>query len=272
MLAGTGFHVIDDTNYSVRPGDLVFLNPHVVHQVHTRDYITNNGQLVYVDLYMSRPYVERVLRDYEVAREIIQNQVYTTREGQQVPVVPVIHLSGRKQEMFAQLFSYMCEEEWEQEYNYQNILRRFSLLVIDEIVRNVTMRNGMTLHSVGSITNETIQYVDAHYRERIKLSDVAAMSYMQPSYFCKQFKKYYKMTFVHYIHKRRIETAVEMLKRGNVANIGDLIDYLGYQDRQQFYKYFRLYTGTTPSLLLRALREPDGKNNTYSDTENVDLL
>lgn len=269
ILSGTGFHVIDGVNYSVQRGDLVFLNPRIVHQVYTRDYITDGGQLTYVDLYMSRDFVERALQDYPAARQILQDLVYTTQDGQTVPVVPVIHLSGRKQDMFASLFAYMYEEELQREYNYQNILRRFSMMVIDEIVRDVTRRNGLTIHSIGSITKETVQYIENHFRERIKLSDVAAMSYMQPSYFCKQFKKYYKMTFVHYIHKRRIETAVELLKRGNVHSIGDLIEYLGYQERQQFYRYFRMYTGMTPSQLQRTLREPDGKNNAYPQDKEL---
>lgn len=265
VLGGTGFHVVDGVNYSVQKGDLIFLNPRVVHQIHTRDYVTNDGKFEYVDLYMSRSFVDNELFHNPYAKEIILDQELQTEDGHRVPVIPVLRLPESKFSFFSSLFQYMCDESKNKEYNYQSILKRLALMIIDETVRYVYLNNGSSIHSVGSITNETIQYIEKHFRDRITLNEVAQMSYMQPSYFCKQFKKYYKMTFVHYIHKRRIETAVELIKRGSVHSISELIEYLGYQERQQFYKYFRLYTGMTPSQLQKTLLKPDGKNNTFPD-------
>ena len=127
-------------------------------------------------------------------------------------------------------------------------MQDLAFTVIHLILRNIAECDGKILNNIGAIPQAVTEYIEAHFTEKITLKETAALAHMQPSNFCKQFKKYYKTSFVKYIHKRRIETAVDMIKRGypNIK-IYAVAQQVGYASPQQFYQYFRQYVGCTPT-------------------------
>ena len=260
ILGGTGYQGIDNRNYEVQYGDITFVNPKEVHQVFTKDFFTNDGKLLYVDVYVSEKFISRELMSDSVRWNIISELLFEKNDGQKVTVAPVVHIPEKDQTFVAEIFNQMCKEYAEKKPHYQEIMKKLFLIVVDLIVRCIESCNGITLTNTGAIPRNVMQYIDEHYRENITLKQLAAMSYMQPAHFCKQFKKCYNITFLKYIHKKRIDLAVDILKRGNIVRIGDIGEYVGYNTRQQFYKYFHQFMGCTPS--------DYAKKNKISNKEN----
>ncbi len=260
ILGGTGYQGIDDTNYEVQCGDITFVNPKEVHQVFTNDFFTNDGKLLYVDVYVSEKFISRELKSDSVRWDIISELLFEKNDGQKVTVAPVVHIPEKDQVFAAEIFNQMCKEYAESKPHYQEIMKKLFLIVVDLIVRCIESSNGRTIANTGAIPRTVMQYIDEHYRENITLKQLAAMSYMQPAHFCKQFKKCYNITFLKYIHKKRIDLAVDILKRGNIVRIGDIGEYVGYNTRQQFYKYFHQFMGCTPSDYVKKRKNSNKEN------------
>lgn len=57
------------------------------------------------------------------------------------------------------------------------------------------------------------------------------------------------MTILNYIHKVRIENAVRFLKNERLS-IQEASLKTGYQNLNNFYKYFKIFMGETPAAFL----------------------
>lgn len=104
------------------------------------------------------------------------------------------------------------------------------------------------------IVNTVLAYIHLHYRENIRIEDLVKVSYCTESHLSRLFKKHTQETIVSYIHKVRISKAAAMLKEGNVG-IQEAALQTGYQNLNNFYKYFKANIGDTPAVYLKKLEE-----------------
>lgn len=105
----------------------------------------------------------------------------------------------------------------------------------------------------GFTNNETVnhilEYIHHHYDEKIELEDLAGETYCTESHIARLFKKYMNMTILNYIHKVRIENAVRFLRNERLS-IQETALRTGYQNLNNFYKYFKIFMGETPAVFL----------------------
>lgn len=98
--------------------------------------------------------------------------------------------------------------------------------------------------------NDVIEYVNRHYSEELGLRQLAQMLYVTPNHLAKLFKKNMNISLVTYIHQVRIANAVKLL-RTKEYSIKSIAELTGYHNLNHFYKYFKIYTGTTPAQFLQ---------------------
>ncbi|WP_051620328.1 AraC family transcriptional regulator [Paenibacillus sp. UNC451MF] len=91
-----------------------------------------------------------------------------------------------------------------------------------------------------------LDYVEAHYSEPIRIQDVLPLVHLEYHYFIKYFQKHIGMTFVDYLHVRRIK-ASERLMLTKSLSIADIGVQSGFQNVTQFIRIFKRYNGCTPS-------------------------
>ncbi|MBB3113305.1 YesN/AraC family two-component response regulator [Paenibacillus phyllosphaerae] len=91
-----------------------------------------------------------------------------------------------------------------------------------------------------------IQYIDDHYQEEITLTSLARHVTMGENYVSALFKKKTGETLIHYLHRIRIEKAIEFLRTTDwpVSSVGQQV---GFMNDNYFIKIFKRFTGTTPS-------------------------
>ena len=58
------------------------------------------------------------------------------------------------------------------------------------------------------------------------------------------------ISILNYIHRLRIEKAVSYLKEGRMT-IQEIAEAVGYQNLNNFYKYFKQEKGETPAVFLQ---------------------
>ncbi len=95
-------------------------------------------------------------------------------------------------------------------------------------------------------TAMALDYMESHYAEAIRLSDVAGHCHMSESEFSRVFKKEHGVTFCECLLKFRISKACESLGDPRVQVKTVAFD-VGFNDMSYFARTFRRHTGVTPS-------------------------
>jgi AraC-like DNA-binding protein len=88
--------------------------------------------------------------------------------------------------------------------------------------------------------------VNAHIFANLSIDELAKLSGLSVTSFKTEFNKTFKEPPGHYIRKRRIERAKELLSISNYT-IGEIADQLGYNDLSHFSKSFQAMCEQSPS-------------------------
>lgn len=88
-------------------------------------------------------------------------------------------------------------------------------------------------------------YIARHLNQPIKINSIAEEIGINPSYLSRRFSKKEGISITHYIHKKRIEAASNMLKYSN-KSISEIAAYLCFPSQSHFGKIFREHTGVSP--------------------------
>ncbi|MDG0791416.1 response regulator [Cohnella ginsengisoli] len=94
--------------------------------------------------------------------------------------------------------------------------------------------------------NKIIQYIEQHYDQDITLGSLSRYVMMGENYVSALFKKKTGETLIHYLHRTRVDKAIELLMNTDlpVNRIGQRV---GFMNDNYFIKIFKRMTGTTPS-------------------------
>lgn len=104
----------------------------------------------------------------------------------------------------------------------------------------------------------TAAWINAHYSEPISVPDLARMSHCSLSQFNRQFKRFFKMTPIAYIHLMRVNAARELLEHSTQL-IADIAQTVGFYDQSHFIRIFKHFRGVTPHQYRLRLRR--GQSN-----------
>ncbi|MFC4597804.1 response regulator [Cohnella hongkongensis] len=91
-----------------------------------------------------------------------------------------------------------------------------------------------------------IQYIEQHYDQEITLASLARHVMMGENYVSALFKKKTGETLIHYLHRIRIEKAIEYLRTTDLP-VNQIGQNVGFMNDNYFIKIFKRITGTTPS-------------------------
>jgi AraC-like DNA-binding protein len=89
------------------------------------------------------------------------------------------------------------------------------------------------------------EHVETHLSESIDVAELAAIAGLSVFHFARQFKQSAGVTPHHYLIKRRVERAREMLVRTDFS-LSEIAIVTGFSDQSHFARHFRHVLGTTP--------------------------
>lgn len=95
-----------------------------------------------------------------------------------------------------------------------------------------------------AVIPQVIRYLTEHFREPLRLDDLAARFFISKSYLNRHFKAYTNSTVYAYLMALRITHARRMLREG--ATAAEAGRECGFSDYSTFYKAFKAQTGITP--------------------------
>lgn len=109
-----------------------------------------------------------------------------------------------------------------------------------------------------------IQYINTHYKQSIKLEDLAQICCMSPNYFHKRFKEALNVTPANYQTVLKMNAALQMLASAEIP-IKNIASELGFVDNAHFTKTFKTHYGISP----KAYRDTEQESTLAPDKEMV---
>ena len=90
-----------------------------------------------------------------------------------------------------------------------------------------------------------IDYIDAHFTEKIYIETLAEMITVSNDYFTKMFKDSIGKTPIDYINGLKINKALACLLTTDTS-VNDISDSVGFSGPNYFHKIFKQYMQTSP--------------------------
>jgi len=94
--------------------------------------------------------------------------------------------------------------------------------------------------------NKIIDYIEKNYDQDITLKSLARYVMMGENYVSALFKKKTGETLIHYLHRTRVEKAIELLTTTDLP-VNRICQNVGFMNDNYFIKIFKRMTGVTPS-------------------------
>jgi AraC-like DNA-binding protein len=89
-------------------------------------------------------------------------------------------------------------------------------------------------------------FIKNHFTDNISLKDAAAVANMNPSAFCRYFKKETGQTFIEFLTELRVSSAKNLL-RDNTFSISQICFEVGFNNLSNFNRQFKKLVGKSPS-------------------------
>lgn len=123
-----------------------------------------------------------------------------------------------------------------------------SLLFSELIFRiePLALKNGSEKKKVGKYAFALEEFIEKHYSEKIRLSDVAKALYLCERQVTRVIKKEYGCSFSEYVNRKRMSVAMMMLRHTDMT-ISEIARKVGFENDNYFYRLFKDEFGETPT-------------------------
>ena len=225
---GSGEFLIENQRFSIARDDLVIINPHILH--------TETSQ-------SAAP-----LSYYTVGVDGIS---FSFRDQKEFQIFNCRKINTDLLFYFHSLFQELDEKK----EGYEEICRHTLSILIAQL-RRIT-DSGFQLVPSFHPSKECAQvkrYLDSNYGEDINLDQLAALSHLNKYYLSHEFTRYYGISPINYLNRRRIEVCKNLLENTD-HDISDIAHLAGFSSQSYLAQSFRKSCGMTAMEYRRSRRE-----------------
>lgn len=232
LLQGERIYFMNDRVYTVRPGDLIVINPYDLHRTTSAD----------------EPAYQRILLSFHP--EFAEPASWPP----DMPLLPFVTGSRllrfplREQEELHLLLQEMIEECKEMREGWEICVKAALVRLLVRIYRRSVQEKDEPEtfeHPMHRKVSEIAVYLNSHYTEDLTLEQVAARFFISPSYLSRIFKKLTGFHFREYLLVLRMKEAQRRLRETN-EKIAFIAEDLGFSHVSHFHTTFKKMTGTSP--------------------------
>lgn len=108
-------------------------------------------------------------------------------------------------------------------------------------------------------TQKAIDFIHKNYHKDMSLDDTARYIKVSSSYLSRIFKEECKVSYIKYVNQLRVEKAKLLIENGDVR-IKDIVQQVGFQNYNYFFKVFKESTNMTPLEYEEMMRSKEQKN------------
>ena len=232
ILKSKGTRIIGDSIENFSEGDLVILGPRVPHISYY-----NNSAIHALVIYF-RP-------DWLTENQFNSESLFKLRKLFNDTERGIKILGATKQKVAKNLFRLKKTKGLERIIILLNILQCISKSSEYQCLASEGYSNSFSQQDIKRL-DKVYQYIRDHFTETITLEDIASISNMAPTAFCKYFKNKTQKTFTNFVNEVRIGYACKLLWNQDLT-ISDICFKCGFNNLTNFNRNFKLYTKMIPS-------------------------
>ncbi|NLJ00464.1 MAG: helix-turn-helix transcriptional regulator [Bacteroidales bacterium] len=244
ISSGSGRRIVGSHISSYTPGDLVLLGPNISHcwevmepgdDGHGECIVTHFYENIFASDFFNIPELNEVVMLLKEADSGIRFLGTKTRKVAE-SLKKMVHMKGLER--------------------YIELLKVFNMLLRIEEREFLALPSSLpdSYDKDREQIDKIYEYVFQNIQNEIKLSDAAELVYMEPSSFCRYFKKKTSRTFIDYVKNVRIGMAARLLAETD-KQITQICYDCGYNNLANFNHYFKQIMKKTPSEYRKAFRE-----------------
>lgn len=223
FIDGKGSFILDGTRYPIKAGNLVIINPHILHMKESDP----KYRLEYIVF-------------------AIEDLAFTFNSESINRGYGVYNLSKNKQD-YLLLLNMMLEEAEKQAPGHELMCVDMAEIFISNLIFNQNL--GLRSKSDPHMSNECSiakSFIDAHYMDPITLEQLSEVTHMSKYYLIHSFNKFLGESPMNYLQRKRIQVAEHLLSTSNYS-VSTVSTNVGFSSQSYFAQVFKRFTGSTPA-------------------------
>ena len=256
---GSAEYQINLEDYAITAGDLVFIQPRILHTIALNSTEQIQQKYFQMEQYQQKPfqsetyvfhlnYLGANATDICATRYLLPliNEEYTLP----CHISPDHPAYASLKAVFSQISGLYEETPPGYELAIKSCLLQAIFLLLPY---GVSGKNQDT-DSASEKLKTVLDYIHLHYADALSIKELAAQCYFSEYYFMRFFKKHMHMTVIEYLNNLRMEKAVELFEQGYTSII-EVSMSVGFHSLSYFHKVFREKFSMTPKQFLQQLKE-----------------
>lgn len=235
--------VVEESIFTMTPGDMVIFPPDVMHH-----YLMDDDTVEYERMYF---YAKR---NFLKAMTMEQYNVAQLFENLAQRGMLHFHLSDELFEQCKQCIDKIITANNNPSPASELIRRGTITVLIATLCQELTQKQVGAQNEMPAEIDNLLKYVRLHFLDDIDTDELAAKFYMSKYHMMHKFKQITDMSLHQYILVKRIILAKAMLKEGGNAN--EVALKCGFSDYSCFYKAFKKNVGVSPREYVQGLSAP----------------
>lgn len=130
--------------------------------------------------------------------------------------------------------------------NVSNSYRLLKTIFLEDMQTVYLYHQSASQGSQRWLMKKAISYIEGHFSDELKATEVADAINVSPNYFSQLFKQETGKHFNDYLHEVRINRAKQLL-HDTTYRVFEIAELVGYRDYKYFVQIFKKYTALTPT-------------------------
>ena len=226
---------INNMEYSVEPGDMLFINPGTLHHTHR----STDGEMYHVVFDLN------LIKHGDIACSVNDVMDGLIHQNIQIMVNP-----KQKTEAYQKLLPFVRKlikyAEHEVSFGMETCMVTSVLFGIFSVLFHENHFLNTDAQSFADVRYVTkmIEHIQHRFASPLTAADLAKLTNLSESYVYRLFREHVGSTPIHYIQSVRIREACRLLSEGK--NVSETAGAVGIPNQSYFIKLFREHTGHTP--------------------------
>lgn len=237
LIKGERLATIENKSFLLHDGDCVLVNANAIHSMKLME--TNTIILLQIPL----DFLSQFIPD-------IQEILFVLNNSKNTP---------KKQEYVNKVKSILLEMKRVYDKQEDGFLLKFNSLLfalLFELKQHFSVKilhanPGQRKKDLARLT-KILKYLQEHYTRVISLDEMAEISYLQPNYFCRFFKKHMGVTFIEYQNQLRLSYIYQDLINTK-DTLSTILNRHGFHNYKLFRQLFKQHFGDTPIQIRKQL-------------------
>ena len=225
------------TSNFIHMGQYAIVEPSIKHCL----YFTEDSHLMVLEMQETKPHIIENLLKSEQVRTTYPSLYRAFNKIENVVILNDTNKVGKYIDEFISYFVNMNKGEIDNSLlirsEHRIALEKILLCICRELNKTIDKKSNV-------IINKCINYINSHYTDDIKVSDIAKTLKISSSYLERIFKNEYNQSIIEYIINQRLNYAIILLKSTS-SSYKTIAERSGFKTYVQLYKTFKTKLGCT---------------------------